>query len=138
MSLTDDVAGYDPDPELVQRARADQLADEVGRLRRELADAVGAIERLERIADYAGRALDPPKWLSRPPKRSEKVATLCTILSDCHFDEVVNPSEIDGRNAYDRRIAAMRRGTSPRWCASPATISPASRSTGSSCSSAGT
>ena len=108
MSLTDDVAGYDPDPELVQRARADQLADEVGRLRRELADAVGAIERLERIAEYAGRALDPPKWLSRPPKRSEQVATLCTILSDCHFDEVVNPAEIDGRNAYDRRIAEMR------------------------------
>jgi len=108
VGLADDTAAYEPDPELVQRARADQLADDNGRLRKELADAVGAIERLERIAEYSGRALAPPKWLSRPPRRSEQIATLCTILSDTHFDEVVNPAEVEGRNAYDRRIAELR------------------------------
>jgi len=108
VGLADDTAAYEPDPELVQRARADQLADDNGRLRKELADAVGAIERLERIAEYSGRALAPPKWLRRPPRRSEQIATLCTILSDTHFDEVVNPAEVEGRNAYDRRIAELR------------------------------
>lgn len=108
MSLTDDVAGYDPDPELVQRARADQLADEVGRLRRELSDALGQIDRLERVAEYAGRSLRTPKWLVKPTKKADKVATLVSVLSDTHFDEVVNPSEIGGRNAYNREIAKLR------------------------------
>ncbi len=108
MSLADDVAGFEPDPEAVQRARAEQLADEVGRLRKQLGDAVGVIERLERIAEYSGRALSPPKWLARTPKRTEQIATLCTILSDCHFDEVVDPAQIEHRNGYDRRIAELR------------------------------
>jgi hypothetical protein len=31
-----------------------------------------------------------------------------TILSDSHFDEVVNPDEVGGVNAYDREIATKR------------------------------
>ncbi len=108
MSLADDVAGFEPDPEAVQRARAEQLADEVGRLRKQLGDALGVIERLERIAEYSGRALSPPKWLVKPARKADKTATLVSVLSDTHFDEVVNPAEIGDRNAYDRRIAELR------------------------------
>lgn len=87
------------------------LRDEVteqGDFRKQLREAEARIDALERIVAYSGRALRPPKWTAKRPKKGEKVATLCTILSDCHFDEVVNPSELDGRNAYDREIAEMR------------------------------
>jgi hypothetical protein len=30
------------------------------------------------------------------------------MLSDTHFDEVVNPDEMEGLNAYNREIAMMR------------------------------
>lgn len=105
MPLSDDLDNIDDD---VQRARADGLADEIGRLRKVIAGQQAQIDTLERLADYSGRALTVPKWLSRKPKKADKVATLVTILSDCHFDEVVNPAEIDGRNAYNRRIAELR------------------------------
>lgn len=108
MGLADDTAAYEPDPELVQRARADQLADENHKLRRELSDALSQIDRLERIAEYSGRALAPPKWLVKPARKADKTATLVSVLSDTHFDEVVNPAEIGYRNAYSRRIAELR------------------------------
>lgn len=104
MSLTDDLGAIDD----VQRARADALADEVGRLRKVIASQQAQIDTLERLGEYSGRALSVPKWLSRKPKKADKTATLVTVLSDTHFDEVVNPSEMGGRNAYDRRIAELR------------------------------
>lgn len=97
-----------PVPDDRQRARADSLAVENGRQRKVIAEQQSKIDALERIAEYSGRALKPPKWLARPPRKGEKEATLVTILSDCHLDERVDPSEIDGRNAYDRVIAEMR------------------------------
>lgn len=50
----------------------------------------------------------PPRWLT--PKRSKagNHATVVAMLSDSHFDEVVNPDEIGGLNAYDRDIATLR------------------------------
>jgi hypothetical protein len=33
---------------------------------------------------------------------------LCLLLTDTHFDEIVNPAEIHGINAYNREIAEMR------------------------------
>jgi hypothetical protein len=46
-------------------------------------------------------------WLSpKVPKKSS--ATLVVMLSDTHFDEVVNPDEMEGLNAYNRTIAVLR------------------------------
>lgn len=103
MSLREEVAAQD-----VQRARNDALAEENGRLRKTVKTQQQELDRLERVTQYSGRALKPPRWLARPPKKADKTATLVTILSDTHFDEVVNPSEIHGRNAYSRDIAEMR------------------------------
>ena len=50
----------------------------------------------------------PPRWLTPKRKRTAHHATVTTILSDMHFDEVVNPDEIGGVNAYDRDIATKR------------------------------
>lgn len=50
-----------------------------------------------------------PKWLS-PPKGKHKPeqATACFQLSDLHLDEVVEPSEVGGLNAYNREVAELR------------------------------
>lgn len=90
------------------RARLDAAHQEIGRLRKTIAEQQARIDSLTRVADYAGRALRPPRWLTARTRKPEKAATLCAVLSDCHFDETVNPSEIGGRNAYDRRIAELR------------------------------
>lgn len=41
------------------------------------------------------------------PHRGAK-AIVCAMLSDAHFDEVVNPDEVNGLNAYNRDIAELR------------------------------
>lgn len=104
MSLADDLAKR----EEVQRARNDALGDENARLRKTIAEQDARIEQLELVSRYSGRALQIPKWLTKPAAKRDRAATLVTVLSDTHFDEVVNPSEIDGRNAYDRTIAELR------------------------------
>lgn len=103
MPLADDLAAQD-----VQRARNDTLAEENGRLRKTVKEQQQELDRLQRVADYSGRALKPPRWLARPAKKGDKEATVVSILSDCHFDEYVNPAEVDGRNAYNREIAEQR------------------------------
>ena len=57
------------------------------------------------LEEYTAR---PPTWLTpkRPSRGHRATATL--LLTDCHFDEVVSPEEIDGINAYNREIAEAR------------------------------
>jgi len=76
---------------------AARLASEIDTLRRSL-EVVENVERLE---------LAPPKWTA-PEKPKKSAATLVLMLSDLHFDEVVNPDEVDGLNAYSRTIAELR------------------------------
>lgn len=97
-----------PAAEDALRARNDALAAENGRLRKSLTAAHTQLENIRRVAEYSGRSLDPPKWLNRKAPKDTKTAALVTVLSDTHFDEVVNPSEIGGRNAYNRKIAELR------------------------------
>src|SRR3990167_5374233 len=49
-----------------------------------------------------------PKWLSPKSPAKGHHATLCLLLTDTHFDEVVDPDQIEGLNAYNREIAEMR------------------------------
>jgi hypothetical protein len=51
---------------------------------------------------------DPPRWLTPKKPKSGHRATAVSELSDTHFDEVVNPDETGGLNAYDRDIATLR------------------------------
>lgn len=77
------------------RAQSERLADELDRLQQ----IVGIHE--------SATAATPPKWLV-PARAKKHHATVCTILSDCHFDEVVRPGEIGGLNAYSRAIGELR------------------------------
>lgn len=105
MTLTDDLAAID---EARWQAKLDDLTAANGALKKALADSERRVDALERVADASTRALKPPAWLARKPKKSERVATLWSVLSDLHLDEVVDPAEVDGRNAYDRSIAEQR------------------------------
>lgn len=77
-----------------------------------LKSTVADMEALERrLALLEGvDALNPtpPKWLTPKARNAGNRATVTTILSDSHFDEVVNPDEVGGTNAYDRDIATKR------------------------------
>lgn len=85
---------------------ADHLSDPD--LRKELREALDRVDRLERLVEYTGRGLRVPKWLTATTKKADKAATVVSILSDTHFDEEVNASELGGRNCYSRDIAEMR------------------------------
>jgi hypothetical protein len=106
---------------------ADEVADEqtgvteevsIVRLRRERDSAKKEVLRLTQAMDEANRIIhaieqvntseiEPPRWLS-PAKPRASAATLVAMLSDTHFDEVVNPDEMEGLNAYNRTIAKLR------------------------------
>jgi len=59
------------------------------------------------LSRLKGGSVKPPAWL-RPKRKGNDVGIVCAVLSDTHFDEVVNPDEIQGRNAYNRHIAVLR------------------------------
>lgn len=77
-----------------------------------LKEQTADIERLEALVALHERidssAMSPPKW-TRPTKPSKgHKAIVVSMLSDLHLDEVVNPDEMDGYNAYNRAIAVIR------------------------------
>lgn len=94
------------------RAQLDNERRAHSSTRRELARSVDRVAELERllerytVADPA--AMVVPKWLAARRTRKAHHATAVLLLSDLHLDEVVNPAEINGVNAYDRAIAETR------------------------------
>ena len=73
-----------------------------------LVEQLEAVEKCLSIVERAeGTAISPPAWLV-PAKPKLSAATLVVILSDTHFDEVVNVDEMEGLNCYNREIAVMR------------------------------
>jgi len=108
VTLADDLAG----------AKAQLERDRLDLARRDAEatakDALARLASVERelalmIGLDAGMASAPPTWLTAPPKASKRHhGTPWLLLSDLHLDEVVNPAEMRGTNAYNRRIAEMR------------------------------
>lgn len=78
--------------------------DKTARLAEEVADLRSTLELAEAVA---GADPQPPTWLVAKSKKTHS-ATLCLLITDTHFDEVVNPDEIGGLNAYNREIAMGR------------------------------
>lgn len=85
-----------------QRNQADQVNSQLIAQVEELQKALEIIDAAE------GVQLAPPKWLVKAPSGRKKHATLVLLLSDTHFDEVVDPVEVGGLNAYNRKIAEIR------------------------------
>jgi hypothetical protein len=108
MSIKDEIAEFNNDDEKMEIARLrkhrDSLSNQNLRLTERLEELEKSLSIVETIEDLT---ISPPHWLvpSNPKKSS---ATLVVMLSDTHFDEVVNPDEMEGLNAYNREIAVMR------------------------------
>lgn len=109
MGIADEIAGEANDAAEVRAARYRRERDLARTELARTAEVVGDLRRMLEFHDaLVGADPRPPKWLT--PKKPAKGhrATVVAILSDTHFDEVVNPDEIGGLNAYDRTIATMR------------------------------
>lgn len=95
-------ARYAENAELARQARAARaVAQEHERELTDLRKRIGLYERLEK------ESFAPPTWLA--PKRPEPHRAIpCLLLTDIHWDEVIEPDEVEGYNAYNRRIAQQR------------------------------
>ena len=108
MTLQDDIQSQQnaqTETDLVRlRRQRDSFANQNARLTTQLV----AVEKCLSIVERAeGIAISPPSWLV-PAKPKRSAATLVVMLSDTHFDEVVNVDEMEGLNCYNREIAVMR------------------------------
>ena len=67
-------------------------------------------DQAKRLAVYEtldSITLDVPAFTPRPAE-GEHHATVCAVLTDTHYGEVVDPREIHGVNAYNPKIAEKR------------------------------
>lgn len=98
------------DPE-VAALEADVAAAraEAAKLRARLKAQDRELAGYRQAAQILNTKVKAPKWARRKRQpRGEHRATAVAVLSDTHFDEVVNPDELDGLNAYNREIAGLR------------------------------
>ena len=103
MGLSDELnAEMSEEPGL--RRQRDQLSRQNTVLNDRVAALEAALGMVERIENSV---LKPPRWMA-PAQPAKSAATLVVMLSDTHFDEVVNPDEMEGLNAYNREIAVQR------------------------------
>lgn len=72
---------------------------------RRLADSLTVIEQA--ISHERPEGKEPPVWLTQPPRKSHS-ATVCLLLTDPHFTEVVDVDQVQGANQYDNEIADQR------------------------------
>jgi len=110
-SLDEFLDGEDLDGHLVSTER------KLERQKTELSVAAAKVKAITAELEAADARLDmyeaaaagkvPPKWLT-PARAKKKHATVCVMLSDCHWDEVINPAEVGGVNDYNRTIAEQR------------------------------
>jgi predicted phosphodiesterase len=106
-NLNDALAAEDPAEQRAARYRRerDSLRIQLGQVDAKLSET----QRLLEFHDAVARANpEPPKWLTPAKAKKGHRATVVAMLSDTHFDEVVNPTELGGINAYNRDIAVMR------------------------------
>ena len=92
---------------------ADERQDEreVVRLKRKLKEAEEQLKKNVAfnaiVGELKSAKLKPPQWVT-PERSSSNQAIACACLGDTHFDEVVDPEQIEGLNAYSREIALKR------------------------------
>ncbi len=104
-----------PDPLAPIREQQERVAeaDRQGRAYqariRALEDDNRDLRKVLGLADKLSRTPAAPAWTLKPrSKGGRHVGIVCAQLTDTHFDEVVEPIQVDEINAYDRRIAELR------------------------------
>ena len=108
MTISDDVNNELSALSQTEILRIKKQRDSYANQNARLTEQLEAVEKCLSIVERAeGTAISPPAWLV-PAKPKLSAATLVVILSDTHFDEVVNVDEMEGLNCYNREIAVMR------------------------------
>lgn len=108
--MTDFTDDLKVEERLLTQAKLDNTKAELTAARTLIKGLQADIERLERVHDFLKTDLEKePAWLKAPVRKTkDERGIVCTLLSDLHLDEVVDPSEMQGRNAYNREIAELR------------------------------
>ncbi|WP_043767514.1 DUF4398 domain-containing protein [Algiphilus aromaticivorans] len=95
-----------------EQEHADELAEQVRTLRRELAQAkredITARAVRRELLNLSEQSPKPPKWLTKRGKGAKAPGVPTLFASDWHWGEVVNEDEIDGSNAFDVDVAHTR------------------------------
>jgi len=86
------------------RHERDRYKEQLGRVEAERQDLQRLLDLVSTIEDIAPA---PPKWTVEKPQ-GDRHAIATFLITDTHFDEVVEPNEIMGLNAYNRQIAEQR------------------------------
>src|SRR3990167_10986778 len=96
----------------IRFAENQEIARAARALRATLREKEGALtdvtNRLALYEQLEHARLAPPTWLTPGKPRKSHTAIPCLLLTDIHFDEVIKPEQVDGVNAYNRRIAEGR------------------------------
>lgn len=90
--------------ELNDRRESKRLAKVIESKDAELSDLR---KKLDLVTSIDQAKLRVPKWLV-PERSKDHRATVCTMLTDTHFGEVVEPSEVEWLNAFNDDIAEAR------------------------------
>lgn len=100
-----------PEDEL-PAAREHKLSKENRALRSQVTELLEEIEKLGEynsiVQSISTAPSSPPTWVSPKQRKGRDRGIVTATLSDCHFDEVVNPAEVNFVNAYNRDIATIR------------------------------
>lgn len=99
--------------ESVERNKTEPLRQRIKEQKADIrllsSEIAGLVKRLNVLESIDNIEVHAPKWLSRKPAKSATHRAIPTLmLSDCHWDEVVNPDEVEGVNCYNRKIAIAR------------------------------
>lgn len=93
------------DKAIADRDEASRLRTRLTRTEKELLDLRRRMQLVDQVKAADTRV---PVWVSRPDKKDADEVTACLVLSDLHLDEVVDPAQVGGYNAYNRDIAQQR------------------------------
>jgi len=97
----------DPDGGAYLKSRVKRLEGELRALRKFEAEQGSQLHIIKSLIRDCDEPINPPKWLDvKSSGTNTGVPTL--LASDWHFDEVVDPRQINGVNAFNRTIALRR------------------------------
>lgn len=91
-----------------QVADRDELSRVRARLTRTEKELLDTRRRLQLVETVRQADTRVPFWVRNQDTKHPDAVTACLGLSDLHLDEVVDPAQVDGYNAYDRDIAQLR------------------------------
>lgn len=66
------------------------------------------LKDVDRLTALNAVSVETPRWAKAKARRVKHEATALVMLSDLHLDEVIDPAEVAGMNAYNREIALQR------------------------------